>query len=116
MVLLLHQNLANLFRHRIFSKRLALRDAIAIIANGFVFIIEIVAEHVPRILRCADRLWRDRWHFAQIVDLSRESQGMIEFLLGVGPELSRDVHVFCAFDYLRIDYVSNYRLILAAQI
>src|ERR1700751_3002247 len=109
MVLLLHQNLADLFRHRIFSKRLALRDALAIIANGFVFIIEIVTEHVPRIFRCADRLWRDRWHLAQIVDLSRESQGMIELLLGVDLELSRDVHVFRAFEYLRIDYVSDDR-------
>src|SRR5262249_26764942 len=56
MVLLLHQDLANLFRHRVLSRRFALRDAFAIIANSFVFIIKIVAEHVPCILRCADRL------------------------------------------------------------
>src|SRR5580698_10925993 len=41
MVLLLHQDLANLFRHRVFSKRFTLPDAIAVIANGFVFIVEI---------------------------------------------------------------------------
>src|SRR5689334_5277190 len=56
MVLLLHEDLANLFSHRVFSKRFTLRDAIAVIANGFVFIVEIVAEHVFGVLRCADQL------------------------------------------------------------
>src|ERR1700747_1046099 len=104
-VLLLHQNLTNLFRHCIFSERFALRDALAIIANGFVFIIEIVSEHVSRFLGCAHRLGRDRWHLPQIVNLTRENQGMIEFLLGVDLKLRGDIHVFCAFEYLRIDYV-----------
>ena len=81
MVLLLHEDLANLFRHRIFSQRFALPDAIAVIANGFVFIIEIVAQHVFRIFRCAYRLGSDHRHFTEIVDLPREDQGMIELLL-----------------------------------
>jgi hypothetical protein len=41
---------------------------------------------------------------------------MIELLPGVDLELSGDVHVFRAFEYLRIDYVGDDRLILAAQI
>src|ERR1700680_1923650 len=45
MGLLLHQNLANLFCHRVFSKRFALPDTIAVIANGVVFIIEIEPQH-----------------------------------------------------------------------
>ena len=92
MVLLLHEDLANLFRHREFSKRFTLPDAIAVIANGFVFIIEIVPEHVFRIFRCAHRLGSDRRHFAEIVDLPREDQGMIELLLGVDFELGSDIY------------------------
>ena len=49
MVLLLHEDLTNLFRHRVFSKRFTLPDAIAVIADGFVFVVEIVPEHVFRI-------------------------------------------------------------------
>ena len=53
MILLLHENLTNLFRHCVFSKRFTLSDAIAVIANGFVFIVEIIPEHFFRIFRCA---------------------------------------------------------------
>jgi hypothetical protein len=35
MVLLLDEDLSNLFRHRVISKRFTLPDAIAAIANGF---------------------------------------------------------------------------------
>jgi len=105
MILLLHQNLADLFRHRVFSKRFTLRDAIAVIANGFVFIIEIVPEHVSGIFRCADWLGGHHRHFAEIIYLPREDQGMIEFLLGVGFELGGDIHVFGAAEHLRINYV-----------
>jgi hypothetical protein len=41
MILLLHEDLSNLFRHRLLSKRFTLRNAFAVIANGLVFIIEI---------------------------------------------------------------------------
>src|SRR6266446_1124481 len=69
MVLLLHENLPNLFCHRVFSKHFTLPDAIAVIANGFILIVEIEPEHVFRILRCAHWLGCDGRHFAQIVDL-----------------------------------------------
>jgi hypothetical protein len=59
MILLLHEDLANLFRHRVFSKRFTLPDAIAVIADGLVLVIEIVPEHVFRIFRCAYRLGSD---------------------------------------------------------
>src|ERR1035441_2702109 len=89
MILLLHEDLANLFRHREFSKRFTLPDAIAVIANGFVFIFEIIPEHVFRVFRCAYRLGSYYWHFAKIVDLPRGDQGMIELLLRVDFELDR---------------------------
>ncbi len=75
MILLLHEDLANLFRHRVFSKLFTLPDAIAVIANGFIFIFEIIPEHVFRIFRCAYRLGSYSWHCAEIVDLPREDQG-----------------------------------------
>src|ERR1700731_4808495 len=53
MILLLHEDLVNLFRHRVFSKRFTLPDAIAVIADGLVLVIEIIPEHVFRIFRCA---------------------------------------------------------------
>jgi hypothetical protein len=116
MILLLHEDLANLFRHCVFSKRFTLPDAIAVIANGFVFIIEIIPEHVFRIFRCAYRLGSDYWHFAEIVDLPREYQGMIEFLLGVDFELGGDVHVLGAAEHLGIDHVGNDGLIFAGKV
>jgi hypothetical protein len=70
--------LADLFRHRVFSKRFTLPDASAVIADGLVLVIEIIREHVFRIFRCAYRLGSDHRHFAEIVDLPREDQGMIE--------------------------------------
>jgi hypothetical protein len=87
MVLLLHEDLANLFSHRIFSKRFTLRDAIAVITNGFIFIVEIVAEHVFRVFRCADRLRAGHRHFAEVIDLPRQGSigGPVTIGGGRGP-------------------------------
>src|SRR5665811_362900 len=72
MILLLHEDLANLFRHREFSKRFTLPDAIAVIANGFVFIFEIIPEHVFRVFRCAYRL-ESRFRLWRILALPFDS-------------------------------------------
>src|SRR5580693_3837058 len=72
MVLLLHEDLANLFRHCELSQRFTLPDAIPVIANGVVLIVEIEPQHVFRILRSAYRLGRDHRHFAEVVDLPRK--------------------------------------------
>jgi hypothetical protein len=84
--------LANLFRHRVFSKRFTLPDAIAVIADGLVLVIEIIPKHVFRIFRCPYGLGSDHRHFAEIVDLPRENQRMIEVLFGVYFELAGDVY------------------------
>src|ERR1044071_1739234 len=115
MILFLHQDLTNLFSHRIFSKRFTLRNAIAVIPNGFIFVIEIEAEHVFCAFRCADRLWIYYRHFAEIIDLPREYRGMIQLMLGVNFELSGDVHVFGALEHLGIDGVWDDSLILTSQ-
>src|SRR5450830_533094 len=116
MILLLHEDMANLFRHREFSKRFTLPDAIAVIANGFVFIFEIIPEHVFWVFRCAYWLGCYHWHFAKIVDLPREDQSMIKLLLGVDFELGGDVHVLGAAEHLGIDYVGDDGLIFAGKV
>src|SRR5580704_14850734 len=116
MVLLLHEYLTNLFRHRIFFKRFTLPDAIAVVANGFVFVIEIVPKHVFWIFRCTHRLGSDRWHFAEIVDLAREDQRMIELLLGMDFELGGYIHVLGAAEYLGINDVGDDGLVFAAKV
>src|SRR5215471_5965640 len=116
MVLLLYQDLADLFRHCVFPKRFTLPDAIAVIANGFIFIVEIVPEYILRNFRRAYRLRSDCRHFAEIVNLSRDDQGMIELLLGVFFKLSRNVHVLGAGKHLRINHVGDDGLIFASQV
>src|SRR5713101_8952700 len=116
MVLLLYKDLANLFRHSEFTKRFALPDAIAVITNGVVFIFEIEPQYLFRIFRRAYLLGSNPWHFAEIVDLPRDDQGMIELLLGVEFELRGDAHVLGAAEHLRIDYVGDDGLIFAGKV
>src|SRR4029450_10555453 len=107
MILLLYQDLTNLLRYRVLAKALTLPDAIAVITNGFVLVVEIVPEHFLRILRRAPGPWRDDRHLAEIVDLSRQDQRMIELLLGVDLELSSDVHILGTTEHLGIDHVGD---------
>ena len=72
MVLFLHKDAANLLRHGVLSERFALPDAVAVIPDGVVFTLQIVPQHVFRIVRCADRLGGNRRHLAEIVDLPRD--------------------------------------------
>ena len=55
-------------------------------------------------------------HFAEVIDLPRKSQGMIELLLGMDFKLRGDVHVFRALEHLGIDDVGDDGLIFAGQI
>src|SRR5262245_5638459 len=113
MVLLLDEDLSNLLRHRVFAERFALADAIAIVANRLVFIVEVEPEHRIRILRCAYRLRRDGRHLAEIVDLPRDDQRVIQFLLRMEFELRSDIGIRCARKYLRIHDVRDDRLVFA---
>jgi hypothetical protein len=45
-VLVVYKNLANLFRHGKFAERFALSNAVAILATGLVFVLEIESEDV----------------------------------------------------------------------
>jgi hypothetical protein len=90
MVVLLREDLANLFRHRVFAQRFALPDVNRIIANGFLFVVKIIPEHAFRIFRCAYWFGSDHRHFCRHTDLPRDDQGVIELLLRVDFELGGD--------------------------
>ena len=55
-------------------------------------------------------------HFAEVIDLPREGEGMIELLFGMVFELRGDVHVFCALEHLGINNVRDDGLIFAGQV
>src|SRR5689334_9884847 len=95
-VLLLHQDLADLFGHRILTKALALPDAVAVLADRLVFVFEVESQHLSCILRGAYRLGSNRRHFAEIIDLPGNRQRMIEFLFGVNFKLTGNIHVLRA--------------------
>src|SRR5260370_42007386 len=100
MVRVVYKDLAILFRHSEFTKRFPLPVAIAVMSNGVVFIFETEPQYLFRIFRRAYLLGSIPWHFAEIVDLPRDDQGMVELLLGVDFELRGDVHVLCAAEDL----------------
>src|SRR5277367_5369557 len=51
MILLLHENLADLFGEGEFPKLFALANAVAVVANGFGLVFEVEPEHGFRIFR-----------------------------------------------------------------
>ena len=116
MVLLLHEDLADLLGHGELAERLALPDALAVIDDGLVLVIEVEFQHVARLLRDLHRLRRDARHLAEIVDLPRDGQRMLQLLMGVLLELIGDVHIFGALQHLRIDHIGDDRLIFARQV
>jgi hypothetical protein len=82
-VLLVYENLPNLLRHGKFAEGFTLPNPLAVIPDRFILIFQIKAEHVLCRFRSPNRLGRDGRHFAQIVDLPRNDQGVLQLLMGV---------------------------------
>ena len=59
MILFICQNLSDLFRHGKLTQGFTLSHAIAILANGLVFVFEIKTKHLSGIARGPHGLWRD---------------------------------------------------------
>jgi hypothetical protein len=55
-ILLVYQDLADLFRHGKFAERFALANAVTVLANGLVFVFEIEPKHVLWLVRGPHRL------------------------------------------------------------
>lgn len=67
MVLFLYKDLANMLGHGEFSQSIALSHPISVIADCFVFILQIKTEHLFRLLRSLHWLGDNAWHPAQVV-------------------------------------------------
>src|SRR5262245_21171412 len=116
MLLLLDDDLPKVFRDGVFAQGLALPHALAVVADRFVFIVQIEAKHILGFFGDFHGLRRDRWHPTEIVDLFGNDQGVGEFFPGVDLKLFGDLHVFRALEHLRIDDVRDDRLIFARKI
>jgi hypothetical protein len=82
-----------------FAEGFALADAVAIVADGFVFVVQIETQHLPSVFRRFYLLWSDRRHFAQVIDLTGERERVLQFLSGVQLQLVRDAHVLGAYEH-----------------
>ena len=92
-LLLLDQDLADVLGHGVLAQRLALADALAVVADRLVLVLEVEPEHLLGLLRRLHRLGRDRRHPAEVVDLLGDDQGVLQLLAGVLLQLLGDVHV-----------------------
>ena len=100
----------------IFAQLLALLDTNPIITNRIVFVVQIELQHILGFFRGFYGLRRDSRHSAQVVDLVRKRNRVLQFLGGVHRQFVGDRHVLGTFEHLRIHYVRNDRLVLALQI
>ena len=100
MILFLHEDLEDLLGHGEFAEGFALADAVATVADGFVFVVQIEAQHLPGVFRGFYLLWSEGRHFAQVIDLTGEREHVLQFLRGVQLQLVRDAHVLGAFAHL----------------
>src|SRR5487761_40059 len=114
--LLVDENVANMFGHGKFPQCFALADALAIVADGFIFLLKVVAEHIGSLLRRANFQRRDLRHSAEIINLLGDYQGVIELFEGVFLELRGYIHVFGPLEDLGINDVSDDGLIFASEV
>ncbi len=96
MILFLHQNLTNVLGDREFAERLALLDALPIVANRFILVVQIELQHFLGFLGRFDFFRRHLGHSPQVVDLICQCERVLQLLASVHFELGRDVHVFSA--------------------
>jgi len=106
----------DLLSHSELAKSLALANALAIIDDGLLLVVEIEFYHVNGLFRSFHRLRSDARHRAEIVDLPRDDERMLELLMRVLLELRGNVHVFGALQRLRIDNIGDDRLIFARKV
>ena len=114
--LLLDQDAADVFGDGVFAEGFALPDALAVVADRFVLVVEVETEHVFGLVGELDRLHGGRWHAAEIVDLAGDRQRVLQLFTGVDLQLFGDGHVLRAFDGLRVDDVGDDRLVFAGEV
>ena len=80
MLLLLSQDLTQVFGDRDFVERFGLAQALAVLTDRLILVVEIGAQHHLGLVRELDRLRRRRRHAAEVVDVFRDGQRVLQFL------------------------------------
>ncbi len=115
-VLLVAEDLAEVFAEGELVELVGLADAAAVVADGFLLVFEVEAEHVFGLFAGLDGLGGDGGAAAEEVDPVAELEGVVELLPGVDFELAGDVHVGGAFEDLGVVDVGDDGLELALEV
>ena len=112
-ILFIHQNLPDLLGHGKPTQSFTLSNPVPVVANGLIFVFQIEAQHLVGIVGGLHRFGLYRGHFAQIVDLARDDQCVVQFLFGMNGQLIGYVHIFGALQDLGINHVGDDGLIFS---
>ena len=116
MVLLVAEDLAEVFAEGELVELVGLADAAAVVADGLLLVFEVEAEHVFGLFAGLDGLGGDGGVAAEEVDPVAELEGVVELLPGVDFELAGDVHVGGALEDLGVVDVGDDGLELALEV
>jgi hypothetical protein len=115
-VLLVAEDLAEIFAEGELVELVGLADAAAVVADGFLLVFEIEAEHLGGLLAGLDGLVGYGRHSSEVVDPVAELEGVVELLLGMDFELAGDVHVSRSLEDLGVVDVGDDGLEFALEI
>ncbi len=107
---------ADLFAEGEFAEGFGLADALAVVADGFDFVVEVEAEHVFGFVGNFDGFGGDDGGAAEVIDLFGDDEGVGKFFGGVGFELAGDVHKLSALHGLAVGDVGDDGLVFAGEI
>src|SRR6187402_113809 len=116
MLLLLHEDLADLLGECEVAEGFGLLDALTIGGNGLGLVIEIEAKHLLWLVGELDFLRRGRGHTAEIVHLIRDDEGVLQLFQSVLLQFCGDGHVFCALEDVGVHRVCDHGLIFACEV
>src|SRR5450432_1852782 len=112
-ILFVDEDFADLLGHGVLAQGFTLPDAVAIVANGFAFVVQLEVQHFLGVVGSLHGFRCDAGHSTEIVDLAGDGKGVFEFLLGVNLKLIGDVHVRGALKNLRIHDIPDDGLVFA---
>jgi len=115
-VLLVAEDFAEVFAEGELVEGVDLADATAVVADGFLLVLEVEAEHVFGLLAGLDGLGGDGGVAAEDVNPIAELEGVGELFLGVDFEFAGDVHVGRALEDLGVVDVGDDGLEFALEV
>ena len=115
-VLLVAEDFAEVFAEGELVEGVDLADAAAVVADGFLLVFEVEAEHVCGLVAGLDGLRGYGRGATEEIDPVAELEGVAELFLGVDFELAGDVHVGRALETLGVVDVGDDGLEFALEI